>query len=261
MKSNTYSWNRWIIITILAMLSFSCKSSKVVSAGKVDERLTTKAIIKNHYKNQLAFKTISGKMKVEYNDGGAVQSFNVSLRIEKGKAIWMSAPLGVVKALITPKRVTFYNKLQNEYFDGDFTYLSELLGTELDFNKVQNLLLGEALFDLRTEKYISVVTEEYYELKPKNIGDLFKTLFLIEPKNFKIATQQLSQPWNKRLLEIYYKSYQEKNNQILPEEILITAIDIDQITNIAIQFKNIELNRILNFPYKIPKGFEEIVLK
>ena len=67
------------------MLSFSCKTSKIVSAGKVDERLTTKAIIKNHYKNQLEFKTVSGRMKVAYNDGGAVQSFNVSLRVEKDK--------------------------------------------------------------------------------------------------------------------------------------------------------------------------------
>ena len=261
MKCNTYRWNRWIIIAFLAMLSFSCKTSKIVSAGKVDERLTTKAIIKNHYKNQLEFKTVSGRMKVAYNDGGAVQSFNVSLRVEKDKAIWMSAPLGVVKALITPKRVTFYNKLQNEYFDGDFGYLSKLLGTELDFNKVQNLLFGEALFDLRTEKYISLAAEEYYELKPKNMGDLFKTLFLIEPKNFKIATQQLSQPWNNRLMDIYYKSYQEKNNRILPEEIQIIAIDNDRTTNIDIEFKNIEFNRTLNFPYKIPKGFEEIVLK
>ena len=261
MKCNTYRWNRWIIIALLAMLSFSCKTSKVVATGKVDERLTTKAIIKNHYKNQLEFRTISGRMKVAYNDGGAVQSFNVSLRVEKDKAIWMSAPLGVVKALITPQRVTFYNKLQNEYFDGDFAYLSKLLGTELDFNKVQNLLLGEALFDLREQKYISLATDTYYELKPKNMGDLFKTLFLIEPENFKIATQQLSQPWNGRLLEIYYKSYQEKNRQILPEEIQIIAIDTDQTTNIDIQFRNIEFNRTLNFPYRIPKGFEEIVLK
>jgi hypothetical protein len=261
MKYNTYSWNSWLIIIVLAMLSLSCKSSKVNSEGKVDERLTTKVIIKNHYKNQLAFRTISGRMKVEYNDGSAVQSINVSLRIEKDKAIWLSAPLGVVKALITPKRVTFYNKLQNEYFDGDFDYLSNLLGTDLDFSKVQNLLLGQALFDLRTEKYISVALEDYYELKPKNAGDLFKTLFLLEPKNFKIATQQLSQPWNKRLLEVYYKSYQVKNDQILPDEIQITALDVDQTTTIALQLRNVELNKPLNFPYKIPKGFEEIVLK
>ncbi|WP_297796852.1 DUF4292 domain-containing protein [uncultured Eudoraea sp.] len=261
MKYKTYSWKNWIVTAILAILSFSCKSSKVVLEGKVDEKLTTKAIIKNHYKNQLEFKTISGKLKIEYNDGSSVQTVSVSLRLEKDNAIWISAPLGVVKALVTPKRVTFYNKLQNEYFDGDFNYFSELLGTDLDFDKLQNLLLGQALFDLRTEKYVSIPLQEYYELKPKIMGSLFKTLFLIEPKNFKIATQQLSQPWNKRLLEIYYKSYQKKDKMVFPEVIQITAIDIDQTTNIAIQFRSIELNRALNFPYKIPKGYEEIVLK
>jgi hypothetical protein len=76
-----------------------------------------------------------------------------------------------------------------------------------------------------------------------------------------MATQQLSQPWKKRLLEIRYKNYQEKDARILPNEIGITAIDTDERTTIAIEYRNIEFNRSLNFPYKIPKGFDEIVLK
>ena len=252
---------RLTAVFLITLLATSCKSSKVVAEGKVDNRLTAKTIIKNHYKGALDFTTLSGRMKIDYSDGGSTQSVGVSLRMEKDKTIWLSAPLGVVKAYITPTRVSFYNKLQNEYFDGDFSYLSNLLGTDLDFSQVQNLLLGQAIFDLRDNKYDVAQNTDSYELKPKRSADLFKLLFRIEPQNFKMATQQLAQPWKKRLLQINYKNYQERNARILPNEVSILAIDDDERTTIAIEYRNIEFNRSLNFPYKIPKGFDEIVLK
>ncbi|MEX0314682.1 MAG: DUF4292 domain-containing protein, partial [Allomuricauda sp.] len=139
---------------LLVLLIFgACKSTKSITGGEIDSRLSAKRIIENHYSNQTDFKTLSGRVKIDYSNGKSEQGVNVSLRMEKDKVIWISAPLGVVKAHITPKRVSFYNKLQNEYFDGDFSYLSELLGTELDFDKVQSLLLGDAILDLRDEKY------------------------------------------------------------------------------------------------------------
>lgn len=251
---------RWMQIGVFCLLILSCKSNKVLTSGAVDEKLSAKAIINTHYQNQIDFKTLVGKMKIAYSDGESDQSVGVSLRMEKDKAIWISAPLGIVKAYITPNRVSFYNKLENEYFDGDFSYLSNLLGTEFDFEKVQNLLLGQALFDLKEGKYDITVTDENYQLKPRKAAELFKTLFQIEPKNFKMATQQLSQPLKKRLLEINYKNYQKIDKWVLPNEIGIVAIDKAVKNTIAIEYRNIEFNRPLNFPYKIPKGFKEIVL-
>ncbi|MDX1327841.1 MAG: DUF4292 domain-containing protein [Arenibacter sp.] len=252
---------QWAVVLVMLSLLASCKSTSVVTDGTVDENVSAKSVIRNHYYNNLSFKTLSGRMKIEYQDGATSNSVNVSLRMEKDKAIWISAPLGIVKAYITPNRVSFYNKLDNEYFDGDFSYLSQLLGTDLDFNKVQSLLLGEALFDLRDQKYTVDIANNNYQLKPKKSGDLFKTLFQIEPQNYRMATQQLSQPWNKRLLEIQYKNYQKVSHWILPNKIEILALDGDNSNNIRLEFRNMEFNRALNFPYSIPNGFKEIALK
>jgi len=251
---------RWARLCVFILLLISCKAKKVVSGGTVDESLSAKNIIKTHYQNQINFKTLSGRMKIGFFDGKSTKSVTVSLRMEKDKAIWISAPLGIVKAYVTPKRVTFYNKLQNEYFDGDFSYLSDMVGTELDFDKVQNLLLGQALFDLRDAKYNASISESDYVLKPKKPLVLFKTMYMIEPDNFKISTQQLSQPLKKRILDIEYKNYQKINERILPNEIVITAIEENDKNIIDIDYRSIEFNRTLNFPYKIPKGFKKIVL-
>jgi len=250
-----------MLIMAAVLLVVSCKSKKLATDGSLDSALSTKAIIKNHYANTLDFKTLRGKMKIDYTDGDMSQGFSVSLRMEKDKAIWISATLGIVKAYITPDRVTFYNRLENEYFDGDFTYLSNLLGVELDFEKVQNLLLGNALFDLRKEKYDASISEMNYELAPRNPRDLFQTLFRIEPTNFKMNLQQLSQPLKKRLLEVEYKNYQEVQNRILPNDIEIVATQRSQRSLIDITYKNIEFNKPIKFPYKIPSGFKEIILE
>ncbi len=253
------AWKAGFGILLLALLS-SCKSTKVLTDKTFDENLSARTVIRNHYRNRVDFKTLTGKLRIEFSDGETSQSLGVSLRMEKDKAIWLSAPLGVVKAMITPGRVSFYNKLENNYFDGSFEYLSSLLGTDLDFQKVQNLLLGEALFDLRDERYEVSVNSTSYELKPVRSIDLFKTFFTVNPGTFKLASQQISQPLQKRLLEIRYKDYQEKNNKIVPNNVGILAIDNNQRNVIDIEYRNIEFNTRVSFPYKIPSGYEKIVL-
>ncbi|WP_337251786.1 DUF4292 domain-containing protein [Maribacter halichondriae] len=251
---------RFLVLGAFLFLASSCKSKKIISDGTLDANISAKNLIKTHYQNQLDFKTITGKIKIEYSDGDDAQSVGVSLRMKKDEAIWMSAPLGIVKAYITPDRVSFYNKLENTYFDGDFTYLTQLLGTELDFKKVQNLLLGEALFDLRKAKYSVTSTGETYLLKPKVPIELFKILFEIEPKNFKMASQQLSQPSQKRLLNINYKNYQKINKWILPNEVYILATEGTNRNTINLEYRNMQFDEPVNFPYKIPNGYDEIVL-
>ncbi|WP_149304404.1 DUF4292 domain-containing protein [Pareuzebyella sediminis] len=262
MRATVYrSVRRVILGAVFATLVLSCKSTNVLSDGTANAKLSAKMVIKEHYDKAIDFKTLSGKVRIDYSDGEASQGVSVSLRMEKDKAIWMSAPLGMVKAFITPNRVTFYNKLQNEYFDGDFSYLSKYLGTELNFEQVQSLLLGQALFNLKENRYDLAVVNGTYRLKPKRPLELFKVLFDIEPKNFRIASQQLSQPLRKRLLQVNYTDYQKIHKWILPQEITVAAIDGNQRNTIDIEYRNIEFNRPINFPYKIPKGFKEIVLE
>lgn len=251
---------KFVLLIVVIGLTASCKSTKVISGGMVDAKLSSKSVIKAHYQNETNFKTLAGRVKINYSDGESSQGVSVSLRMEKDKAIWMSAPLGIVKAYITPDRVSFYNKLENEYFDGDFSYLSNLLGTEVNFSILQNLLTGQALLDLRGEKYDIGISEDGYRLSPKQQGTLYKTLFQIEPKNFKMALQQLSQLADKRVLEIAYKNYQSIDKEVLPNEIMVKAISKDKMNTIDLEFKNLALNTTVNFPYSIPKGFNEIEL-
>jgi hypothetical protein len=151
--------------------------------------------------------------------------------------------------------------LNNEYFDGDFSYFSKFLGTELNFAQIQNVLLGEAIFNLKDEKYSANFDGHNYVLKPIQPKVLFKTMFQIDPRNYMVASQVLSQPEKQRVLDIEYKEYQSVSHWILPDKIEITALDGDSKNTINLEYKGMQYNRPLTFPYSIPKGFKEIVLK
>ncbi|WP_038268338.1 DUF4292 domain-containing protein [Zhouia amylolytica] len=260
MKMNLKTYIVFVILPMLMILQ-SCGSKRAVASKDAIEGLSAKTIIKNHYKNELDFNTLRGRIKIGFENEETSMSNSVSLRMEKDKAIWLSATLGVVKVLITPERVSFYNKLDNTYFDGDFSYLSELLGTTLDYQKVQNMLLGQALFDLKNDKYDATVVQNKYQLKPKQDIALFEKLFLIDPLNFKMAGQRLNQPGQNRVLMITYDKYYQISGKLFPEQIAILATEGSNQTKIDLEYKNIEFNQSVSFPYKIPKGFKQITVK
>lgn len=250
----------FLVLTVLLIVS-GCGSTKLSTSGVLDKKLAVKTIIRNHISESPQFKTLNGRLVIDYSDGSASQSVSVTLRMKKDEVIWLSAPLGVIKVYITPGKVSYYNKLQNEYFEGDFSFLSQILGSELDFKKLQNMLLGQTIMDLRESTYALSYTESAYQLKPENSLGWLKIFFEIEPGNFNLSAQHLAQPDNERLMEVYYKGYQKVNGQNFPEDISIVAREQNEEVKIALTLKQLELNRDLSFPYKIPNGFNPIVVK
>ncbi|NQX86906.1 MAG: DUF4292 domain-containing protein [Flavobacteriaceae bacterium] len=249
-------------IGCLLVLSFGCKSVKTyTSNGALNPKMSSKQLIKAHAKNEFDFSTLQAKVKVNYVQGSKSQTHTLSLRMEKDKTIWISATLAMVRAKITPNKVSFYNKLDNTYFEGDFSLISQLLGTALNFENIQNLLIGQALYDLNDKPYEADVFDTSYLLKPRHQNTVFEIFFLLNPEHFKMNSQQLAEPLKRRLLQIDYKQYQEVKGQMLPQEIKIIAVEDDSETSLNMVFKSVSLNDQLRFPFKIPSGFKEIVIQ
>lgn len=249
-------------ITILLLFVLSCNSTKnVIASGKASNKLSAKQVIKQHQKNDADFKTMNARVKIELTQGEKSQGFTFSFRMEKDKVIWLSAPIGMARMMITPEKVRFYNKLDNEYFDGDYKLLSDFVGIDLDFMKVQNMLLGQAIYNLKDEPYKVDVNENSYALQPKEQNALLELFYLINPSHFKMDSLQLYQQLKKRMLQVDYSSYQEVKKQILPQNIRVIATDDSDQVTVTMEFKSVSLDNEVRFPFKIPSGFKEIVIK
>ena len=251
------------IVVILILGITSCKTKKTVTDNTI-ATLSTKKIINNHIDATFNENTINAKLNVKYKDKKTAASVVIKLRMEKDKAIWMSATkLGfpIAKLMVTPNRVSYYEKIKKTYFDGDFSLLSSWLGTELDFEKFQNILLGEAVLNLKKDKYNNTIDFESYVLQPKNENELFQILFFINPNHFKLDKQEIRQAEKQQYVTVTYPNYNTTNNVLFPENIIINAVKESDLTSIDITFKNVAFNNELSFPFSIPNGYKQIQLK
>lgn len=252
-----------IIILILLVIT-SCKSKKNVGGTDRVNNISTKKIINNHYSNKFNQQTIYAKLSAKYRHKKTSATITIKLRLEKDKTIWMSATkfgLPIAKVKITPKRVQYYEKLRRTYFDGDFSLLSKWLGTELDYEMVQNILLGQAVLNLKKGKYNSKIDNNLYKLSPKKENELFGILFFLNPENFKLNKQEIRHPKKKQLLAVSYPKYDKILGEQFPKKINIRAINNKNVMTINIEYRSVEFNRKLSFPFSIPRGYKKISIK
>ncbi|AMC11349.1 hypothetical protein Lupro_08795 [Lutibacter profundi] len=256
-------YNLKIAILILLVIT-SCKTNKKVISTSSVAKISTKKIISKHYSNDFNQKTINARLTVRYRDKNTAIAIGVKLRLEKDKTIWMSATklgIPIAKIKITPNRVVYYEKIKRTYFNGDFSLLSKWLGTELNFKKVQNILLGQAVLNLKKGKYNSKISGNLYQLSPRKKKELFGILFFINPTNFKLNKQEIHSPKKKQLLSVSYSNYKEINEEQFPKNIKILATDNKNLTTIKMEYRWVEFNKKLTFPFSVPRGYKEIKLK
>lgn len=252
------------IIVLAFLVLTSCKSKRNLTNSSGIKAVSTKKMIHNHYENVFDQQTIYAKLNTKYKDKNTSVTVNIKLRLEMDKTIWMSATkmgFPIAKVMITPTRVRYYEKLSGTYFDGDFALLSKWLGTDLDYEKVQNILLGQAVLNLKDGKYSSSILNETYQLVPKKKNDLYGILFFLNPKNFKLDKQEIRHPEKEQFLLVSYPNYQEIQGEQIPKNLNIVAIDDKKTTNINIEYRSVIFNKQLTFPFSIPSGYKEIELK
>ena len=243
-------------------LLFSCKAKMVAIKTEAKDAFPYEKIISNHYNNKLEFSSLYIKANAKYKDEKQAQSVTAEIKIKKNEKILVSVRfLGftVAKALITPTQVKYYDKVGSKFFEGDFQTLSKWLGTDLNYDKLQNLFLGKPIDDLTKQKFVVTIQDKLFQLA--NSDAQTSKLFLFEADNFLLKKQTLAEVVQKRSLEISYPEYQKVNEILLPSSLQIDANSDNKTTQIQIDYRNFSMNEELNFPYNVPDGYEQIFIK
>jgi hypothetical protein len=252
---------KYLLILCSVFIFASCGSTKSIKdIGSVEDIATAK-LISSYYNNSFDFNTLAARMKVRYKDKKNSQSVTVSLRMDKGKTIWMSASIlgiSLAKARVTPTSVSYYEKIGRTYFDGDFDFLSEYFGVKMDFEQLERLLVGETVYDLREGKYVIDQVDNQYQITPKNQLDILNLFFFLEPQNFTLKKQRVTQPKDNLSLNVDYREHQILDGLNFPKTIFIEVLENTDRTTIDLDYKSVERNVDLRFPFTIPDGYKEI---
>lgn len=246
---------KYISVFLLIFILISCKTKQAI-APLADESLSVKRVVENYNQKQLNFKTLHIKGNTKYG----ILNPSIDLRIKKDEVILASirVPIAgtIIKAKVTPEEVSYYNNLENEYFEGDFDFLSNWLGTQLDFQKLQNLLLGKTLDNPERENLQFAIEKNLYKLYSdrKNLSKAY----YFESETFNLKKQFVEQKQQNRSASIEYGNYKSVEGNLLPFVILIKSLNDNSSNEFKVDFKTIEVNTKISFPYQIPDGYKEI---
>ncbi len=280
------------IVFGFSFLLFSCKHKQKVqqtavvntSGTPVDTvnekcRLDYKSgkVLTKHLKaSELDFNCLSAKLNCELSLDQEDHSFSISLRCRKDSVIWLSiSKLGIeaARVLITKDSVKIRIDLtEKKYFTGDFTYINQLLHTELDYEMIQALLFGNsALFDDEEEKLrpgkdknncqylLSTVRKRRARRIINGIEqpkENFQTLWL-DPNTFKIMMLEFEDVETKRKFNACYEEFNVVDKYLAPFKLLYT-ITAEKIIKAEIRYSKISINEVQTFPFKIPASYEPI---
>ena len=244
---------------ILLVLTFSlsgCRSTKLV--GNVHtEHMRFQKLISQIEKNKFSASTLESRLHFHYDDGEQNLSASGKIRILKDSIIWGSINMigiPMLKFMITPHRIQYYNKTNSTYYDGDFGIVSDKLGVALNFKNLQNLLLGAPIQNLDVDDYRLKIRKSYYLLTAKHVAPIGS--IKINP-SYKMLFVNLKQ--QDKSVQIHYPEYQKVGTQSIPKKIQITAGQSGHKSmQIDLEYKRPVMDKKLRFPFHIPSGYDRM---
>jgi len=270
-----------LVVFVFSFVLFSCKRPKEITQSpttntkcNIDYK-NAKTLITQLKSNEFTFETLSAKLNVEAIIDSTSNTFTISLRIRKDSIIWMSiSKLGIegARVFITKDSVKFINKINNTYFRGDFTYISKLLNTPLDFEILQSLLVGNSVtFYNEDEKLKSGIDNCQYLLgtirknklrkvmeKGKELKESAQSIYMT-PETFKISRILFYEFNPERVFDARFSNYEMiDSTQLFPTK-MNYSIKTQKNININITYVKPRLNEDQSFPFKIPENYEQII--
>lgn len=252
------------IIAVLAlgfMFAFSaCKTTKQVPTDpsttitKDKEAWTPKKVLEHTFD----FQTFNGRADLHINYKDLDHGATLNLRMEKGKKVWASVvAMGIAevgRALITPDNIQGLFRLGKDAYDLSFQETVNSLGAPIEFEHLENLLLGNPIIS---------------KGKIENIKDRAGTLTFdvvegdyVQHISFNQKTQQITQMVLKNAKQqfeatVHLSDYVNLGtNQIFATNKKIIIESPGNNMELSINFRNQGINVPVETPYSVPNSYK-----
>jgi len=276
---------RFVCLLLCTSLLFSsCKTRKKITLNNGKCLLDFKnarTLSSNLKAKEFKFDRLSAKVSVDAEIDSTSASFTITLRIKKDSVIWMSlSKLGIegARVLITKDSVRFIKRPlgddNGKFFVGDFAYISKMLSTDLDFEMLQSLLVGNSVeFYDEDEKLKPGIDSCQYTLGTirkkrlhrvikgeKELKEPAQSIYMV-PETFKIARILFYEFGPDRSFDARFSDFELKDStQQFPMKMNYT-IKAQKNVKIDLQYTKLVLNEEQTFPFKIPENYEPINIK
>lgn len=255
----------------------SCGSSDIIN--KVDERVGDKELINKLYLlNEKPYDFFSAKMSVDYTSSALNQSFKTSVKMTVDSAFSGTisyAGFIIANFLADNDSIKATNKQEKCYFTEDFSYISSIIGVELEYNFLESMILAQPIGVDSTVKYKQIKDKDkkFYILashKKRKYKKIEKDkIDLEDEKNDDIFIQYYftadSMDLKKMMIEIpvdsvsilinYVETEMEENKRV-PEYTTLSIKHPKDSAVIGLSFSRQSVNNRRDHVFSVPDNYE-----
>jgi hypothetical protein len=261
---------------LFLFLLLSCSSSKTIIRTPIKEE-GVDYLFNQLENNEIRYSWFSAKFAAEYTIDKKKTNFNGQIRIRKDSLIWItvSPALGIemIRLLFTNDSVKYLNRIESQFFTGDFHYVNQVINNALDFDMLQAFFTGNDFSFYENGKFKASIDDSEYRLstaqrqKLKRMirekeGDAvipFQDIWL-DPQNFKITRVLIREVIEgNRKFEALYSDFVELNNQRFPTRLEFYIRAEEKSLVLTIKYSRITIDEPTNFPFTIPAKYIRIL--
>lgn len=263
---------KYILIIVTALVVASCKVQNKETSTPVS---TTKPISNNAtffsaIEKKSTFDAVKISSKIDAKTGSFIPTLDAVIYIENGQKIWMNLTAVILQAargVATPEGIKGYYKFDRTYIDSDFGYLNKLLNVNfIDYNALQNLLLGKTFIPISEKDFNLTPTPSGYQLISKENLKITQNGKTVEYKvtldydaEFNLSHVLLSNPQSKEQLEIVYSNRVLLNKESFPKSVKI-IIKGNKTDEILLENTKFDFSR-METTYSVPANYKKTEIK
>lgn len=265
-----------VAMAIMTLLLSACRNKRVLTGhGRKVDNLSTGKLIDSISQHCFHFNYFSSKISTEVHLDNEDNSFKINLRMRQDSAIWVAlSKVNIVgyTAIITMDSVKVMDKLKKKYFAGNFSYINDMLDTELDYYMIQDILVGNLInFDPKA-KYKTREDTAYYYISTVGKRRLKKAFeneriqkkepyiyrYWINPGTYRPARMIINDISDTTTLDVEYKSYEWVDSVLVPAEMKVIISRPGKEAVLELNFSRTKVNEFTEFPFNIPDGYEKV---
>ena len=268
----------------------SCKTSQKITRYEKLRPLSTNRLIKNIEENAFEYTGLDIKrIACVYETPGNKTSFRATVTSGYDKNILVTISklnLPVARLLLTPDSVKMVNYMQRSYFLGDYSYLQQKTGVEINFRMIQSILANDVFSYRKDEKdndyreFVSYSDSGMYILQSvknrklekiyrkgkddkvdrylkKLDEDNFVVQYLyIDPETFKIRKLVMDDIGEARNVKVNFDEFTGVENQLYPGSIDVHFKSPENDLRIKVKLSKFSLEDNPDINFKIPEKYK-----
>lgn len=200
--------------------------------------------------DQVDFDYFSSKLKINYADGNQSIGLNAALRMQKDQVVWMSVfgPFGIKvgKLKLTKDSILILQDYPDKVYSAySVDAFNKKNGTNVSVKQVQNLLLGNLLFDSKPQ-----LVSENNRMVVKQTSGTYSIFNILEGD--KIKEVMVSSAVQQGDINLVYNDYEKHSGRIIPEKSNLKVNSTSFSATVDMQHKNVNFtNDKLDFPFSV----------